>query len=89
MIISFIRHGSTAWNEERRMQGRRDVPLSERGRAQVSAWRLPAESAGAPLSWVSSPLRRAVETAEILGGGAPSREGALVEMDWGDWEGFR
>ena len=89
MIISFIRHGSTAWNEERRMQGRRDVPLSERGRAQVSAWRLPAEFTSAPVSWVSSPLRRAVETAEILCADAPSREGALVEMDWGDWEGFR
>ena len=89
MIIAFIRHGSTAWNEEGRMQGRRDIPLSARGRAQVSAWRLPAELAGAPLSWVSSPLRRAVETAEILCGAAPSQEAALIEMDWGDWEGFR
>jgi len=88
MIITFIRHGSTAWNEERRMQGRRDIPLSERGRAQVSAWRLPAD-AGVPLAWVSSPLRRAVETAEILCGATPSREEALIEMDWGDWEGCR
>ena len=89
MIISFIRHGSTTWNEERRMQGRRDVPLSEHGRAQVSAWRLPAQSTGASLSWVSSPLRRAVETAEILCGDAPTLEAALIEMDWGDWEGLR
>ena len=89
MIVSFIRHGSTTWNEQRRMQGRRDVPLSERGHAQVSAWRLPAESTGAPVSWVSSPLRRAVETAEILCGRAPSLEAALIEMDWGDWEGLR
>jgi probable phosphoglycerate mutase len=89
MIVTFIRHGSTVWNEERRMQGRRDVPLSERGRAQVSAWRLPAELAGTSASWVSSPLRRAVETAEILCGEAPPQEPALIEMDWGEWEGLR
>ncbi len=47
---------------------------------------MPAElSNGA--SWVSSPLRRAVETAELLAGRAVDRESALIEMDWGDWEG--
>ena len=90
MIVSLIRHGSTAWNEQGRMQGRRDIPLSERGRAQVRAWRLPPEAAGTPVPapWVASPLRRAVETAQLLGGGEPLREPALTEMDWGEWEGF-
>lgn len=95
MIVTLLRHGSTAWNEQGRMQGRRDVPLSERGRAQVLAWRMPADehhaSAGhhaAPAAWVSSPLRRAVETAEILSGETPRVDEALTEMDWGDWEGF-
>ena len=87
MILSVIRHASTAWNEQGRMQGRRDEPLSARGRAQVSAWRLPAELA-APVRWYSSPLRRAVETARLLSGREPQRENALVEMDWGEWEGF-
>ena len=68
------------------MQGRRDVPLSERGRAQVRAWRVPAELA-AGAHWVSSPLARAVETAELVAGRVVDRENALVEMDWGDWEG--
>lgn len=85
MIVALIRHASTAWNEEGRMQGRRDIPLSERGRAQVLSWRLPADLSGA--SRVSSPLRRAVETAELLGGGPVKLESALVEMDWGTWEG--
>ena len=71
------------------MQGRRDVPLSPLGRAQVSGWRLPAELASAPLAWVSSPLRRAFETAEMLCGAPPSLEEALIEMDWGGWEGLR
>jgi len=70
------------------MQGRRDIPLSERGRAQVRAWRLPAPPPIEPAEWVSSPLRRAAETAELLCGCAPPSASALTEMDWGDWEGF-
>jgi 2,3-bisphosphoglycerate-dependent phosphoglycerate mutase len=91
MIAAFVRHGMTAWNEEGRMQGRRDVPLSARGEAEVRAWRLPSRMAGLlPLDtpWVSSPLRRAIATAEILAGATPLRERALIEMDWGEWEGF-
>jgi broad specificity phosphatase PhoE len=87
MIVSLIRHGSTTWNEEGRMQGRRDVPLSERGRAQVRAWRVPSPSPG-PALWMSSPLRRAAETAEVLCGRPVPQEHALVEMDWGEWEGL-
>jgi len=91
MIVAFLRHGSTAWNEEGRMQGRHDIPLSKRGRAEVRAWRLPADVGGPAaesVQWYSSPLRRAVETAEILCGATPLTEPALIEMDWGDWEGF-
>jgi probable phosphoglycerate mutase len=91
VIVAFVRHGSTAWNEQGRMQGRRDIPLSERGRAEVRAWRLPADLADpatAAPDWYASPLRRAVETAEILSGATPREEPALIEMDWGDWEGF-
>jgi broad specificity phosphatase PhoE len=91
MIVAFLRHGRTAWNEEGRMQGRRDIPLSARGRAEVRAWRLPAPAAGHPMAelpWWSSPLHRAVETAQILSGTAPQCEPALIEMDWGEWEGF-
>ena len=90
MIVSFIRHGSTLWNEQGRMQGHRDVPLSVRGHAQVRAWNIPTELAGLDRSahWVSSPLRRAVETAEILCGTTPPSEPALMEMDWGGWEGM-
>jgi len=90
MIVSLIRHGSTLWNEQGRMQGHRDVPLSVRGQAQVRAWNLPTELAGLERTarWVSSPLRRAVETAEILHGATPPADRALIEMDWGGWEGM-
>ncbi len=80
-----IRHATTAWNEARRLQGRTDIALSAKGRAELAGWRLPVEFAVG--DWVSSPLLRAVQTARALGawrlGGAPR----LVEMDWGEWEG--
>ena len=86
MTVDFIRHASTSWNEAGRMQGRHDVPLSERGRAQCRAWRI-AAGLGSTASWVSSPLRRAIETAELLGARDLQLEDALIEMDWGHWEG--
>ena len=86
MIISLLRHGATEWNALGRMQGRRDVPLSAAGRNEVAAWRLPATVAR-DAKWVSSPLARAMETANLLGCAHPLVEPALTEMDWGAWEG--
>jgi probable phosphoglycerate mutase len=83
--LLLLRHGPTEWNEAKRVQGRGDVPLSESGRAEVAAWRVPAEFAG--FAWITSPLRRAVETAALLGAGDAPRDERLVEMDWGVWEG--
>jgi broad specificity phosphatase PhoE len=80
-----IRHGRTAWNEERRMQGRADLPLSPEGRAEVLGWRLP--EAWADARWFSSPLRRATETAALLSDRPVTVEPRLIEMDWGAFEG--
>lgn len=85
MIVGFVRHGRTAWNDAGRMQGRADIPLSEAGRIQVHGWRLPASLASARV--VTSPLVRAVETAILLGSRDPIPDAGLIEMDWGEWEG--
>lgn len=85
MIVAFLRHGRTAWNDEGRMQGRADVPLSEPGRTQVRRWRLPASLAAAQV--VASPLARARETATVLAPRPFTVDAALIEMDWGEWEG--
>lgn len=87
-IVAFLRHGPTVWNESKRLQGMTDVPLSDAGRVQVSAWSVPAEVTA--WRWQCSPLSRASETARLLRGGRDAEaEPALREMSFGDWEGYR
>ena len=83
--VAFIRHGPTAWNRQKLLQGRSDKPLDEAGRQEVGNWTVPPEITGWPLH--VSPLRRTRQTAEILFGPGCTIEPALVEMDFGDWEG--
>ncbi|MCW5581533.1 MAG: histidine phosphatase family protein [Luteimonas sp.] len=85
-LVALLRHGPTAWNAEKRLQGMTDVPLSDAGRALVSTWTLPEQVAG--WRWQCSPLARAVETARLLPGGHDAiPEPALREMSFGAWEG--
>lgn len=96
--LYMLRHGETAWNTERRMQGSKDSDLTERGRAQALAMgrTLKTELAREPRPtiFLRSPLGRARETAEIVGrelGLASSdwRDDArLAELAYGAWEGF-
>jgi broad specificity phosphatase PhoE len=83
-LLALIRHGPTAWNAEKRTQGRTDIPLSTEGRAAVETWRAPAALTDLPI--FASPLGRAQETARLLFGTAKT-EPRLIEMSWGDWEG--
>ena len=89
-MILLARHGETDDNAPpARVQGRRDVPLNDRGRDQ--ARRLAVAVAGErPRTLGASPLARARETAEIVGaelGLAPRLDERLVESDRGTWEG--
>jgi probable phosphoglycerate mutase len=88
MRVCLIRHAATRWNEDGRIQGRTDVPLSPAGRAQAAAWRLPPGFREAA-ACVASPLRRARETAEILGFAIAATDSRLAEMSWGVFEGQR
>jgi broad specificity phosphatase PhoE len=88
--ILLARHGETDWNLEGRFQGHADPPLNATGRAQAAA--LAETLRGERLSAVySSPLQRALETAEILaaphGLGVVPVEG-LREVDVGSWSGL-
>ncbi|NNE52122.1 MAG: histidine phosphatase family protein [Sulfitobacter sp.] len=83
--LALLRHGHTPWNREGRLQGRTDIPLDPEARATLAALRLPTPWDGAEL-W-SSPLSRAIETAELVAGRSPRTDPALTEMNWGLWEG--
>lgn len=90
--FALIRHGQTDWTAQRRLQGSTDIPLNDVGRSQ-------ARDAVATLSgfeWdavVSSPLSRAVETADLIAAGlglsVARRVPELTERDFGPAEGLQ
>lgn len=88
--LVLLRHGQTAHNATRRMQGHLDTELSERGVAQADA---AAEvlAARSPRLIRSSDLRRAHDTALALGaatGLEVSTDGRLRETHLGEWQGL-
>ena len=95
MTLYVIRHGETIWNAAGRVQGRKDSPLTERGRGQAQAvgQRL-ASTLGAralPLRAYVSPLGRARATADIIARFVhldPVDEPRLSEVGMGSWDGM-
>jgi probable phosphoglycerate mutase len=87
--IFALRHGQTAWNAERRLQGHIDIPLDDTGRWQ--AQRLAQALAGEDLAAIySSDLQRALATAQAVAGttGAPiTTDPHLRERAFGRFEG--
>jgi broad specificity phosphatase PhoE len=84
--FAILRHAPTEWNATGRLQGLTDTDLSRDGEEMVRRWRLPPPAA----DWkrVSSPLRRARRTAELLRPAMPvGTDSALREMSFGTWEG--
>jgi broad specificity phosphatase PhoE len=86
--LVLARHGETTWNVEKVFRGRADVALNEVGIRQaellgsyLSNWKLEAV--------YSSPLRRALDTANIV---ASCQKVAvriaddLVDFDYGEWQ---
>lgn len=95
--LYLLRHGETAWNLERRLQGMQDSALTERGRAQAAGIgrALKAELAGAcgPTVFLRSLLGRTRETSLIVGrelGLDPAAwrdDPRLAGVGFGRWEG--
>jgi glucosyl-3-phosphoglycerate phosphatase len=88
--LVMVRHGQTEFNAGSRMQGQLDTELSDLGRAQAVAV---AEVLGKrhPLLIVSSDLRRAYETAVVLGertGSPLVVDERLRETHLGNWQGM-
>jgi broad specificity phosphatase PhoE len=99
-ILYFVRHGETDFNVEQRLQGQYETSLNARGRVQAQQCGdllrdLFARDgcAAANFSYVSSPLKRARETMQLvratlgLDPGAYEMDGRLKEISYGEWEG--
>ena len=84
-----LRHGATDWNRQGLFQGRTDNPLNDDGIAQ--AHEAAAKLRSVELAHVvSSPLLRAVQTAEIIAnvaGHTVMLDHDLIELDFGSFEG--
>jgi broad specificity phosphatase PhoE len=88
--ILLARHGETDWNREGRFQGHADPPLNRTGRAQAVDLSV-AVMAEELAAVYSSPLRRALETAEVVAashGLEPVPVDDLREVDVGSWSGL-
>ena len=88
--IILVRHGETEWNAQEVFRGRIDIELNQTGikQAELLAEYLGKRSLTAILS---SPLQRAVKTAELIAGyHEPDVEIAsgLIDMDFGEWQGL-
>jgi len=86
-----IRHGQSTWNQEHRIQGQLDPPLSPEGHAQAQL--LGRRLAGRRLAgFYASDLKRAMETAQEISaavGFHPEPVQSLREIYLGEWEGLR
>ncbi len=84
--LLLMRHGESQGNREMRLQGRKDFPLTGRGRSQALALGQRLASSGISAVY-SSPITRALDTARIIGDatGLEVREDArLQEYDFGE-----
>jgi broad specificity phosphatase PhoE len=95
--IILVRHGQTEWNRVERFRGQADVPLNAAGLAQAEATgrRIAADAVPPggrrPAAVYSSPLSRAVVTAEAIAGRfglSVQVHPGLADIDYGEWQGL-
>jgi probable phosphoglycerate mutase len=90
-LIILVRHGETEWNRVERFRGNADIPLNENGLKQAELLARRIMSQWSPVAVYTSPLSRAIRTAEII---ARFRElpvhihPGLSDVDYGEWQGL-
>ena len=85
----FLRHGETEWNKSGLAQGQTDIPLNDAGRDQARL-ALPLLTGHGIRRIITSPLKRASETAEILNRSLAlplETHPGLMERFFGPYEG--
>jgi broad specificity phosphatase PhoE len=85
--LILIRHGETEWSRSGRHTGRTDIPLTDDGVAAGKAL-APALARRHVVAAFSSPLSRAMRTAELAGLTGFRRDPDLMEWDYGGYEGI-
>ena len=88
-MIYVVRHGQTKLNNAHALQGRSDHPLNPTGIEQARETGDAFARMGISFEHVySSPLRRAIQTAELIAPDVPAViDERLIEMDYGPYEG--
>lgn len=89
--LILLRHGQTKLSIERRYSGRGDHALTELGLEQASRAAQRLSKVDDIAAIISSPLQRAVQTAQKLGdatGLEVVTHQGLIETDFGTWEGL-
>ena len=89
--IILARHGETEWKRVEQFRGRADVPLNETGLAQAKAMAQRVAAEWRPVAICSSPLARAVKTAEAVAwhfGLSVQVHPGLIDIHYGQWQGL-
>ncbi len=89
--IILVRHGETEWNRVERFRGRADVPLNQAGLMQAEATGRRIAAEWNPEAIYTSPLSRAVKTAEAIARhfALPVQvHPGLIDIDYGQWQGL-
>lgn len=91
MNIYITRHGQTDWNTLWKLQGRTDIELNENGIEQAQKTGMGLKNNGISFDRVySSPLKRAVKTAELISGFSENeiiKDNRIIEIAFGKAEG--
>ncbi len=85
-MLVLVRHGETTGNAAGQLLGRRESPLTDKGRADATALH---QALGPVGRLLSSPLGRARHTAEALALDVPVEvDERWIEVDYGEYEGW-
>ena len=88
--IFLVRHGQSDLNREGRFRGLADAPLNEVGRKEAAGAAAILDGSGVSVVY-TSPVPRALETAEIVAGSigaAVAEEEDFTDVDYGEWQGL-
>ncbi len=89
--IVLVRHGETEWNRVERFRGRADVPLNPNGISQAEAAARRIAERWRPAAVYSSPLSRALKTAEAIARRSHLSvevHPGLIDIQYGQWQGL-